>query len=65
MKINLDFAQLDETQLKKIKEAEQKIGATIIAYEKQVKPAQLTEEQLKQIHSLEAELGVILIAFEA
>ena len=47
-KHHLDFAQLDEENLAKLRKLESKLGASIVAFEPLVELAELTEEQLEQ-----------------
>lgn len=64
MKINLDIANLTDEQMQKIKEIEKELGTTVVAYQKEIKPAKLSKTQLEKIFQLEEELDLILIAFD-
>jgi hypothetical protein len=56
-------AQLDETNLTKLRALETELGSRIVAFEKQYPLANLSEEQLKRLQAAEKELDVVLIAY--
>ncbi len=56
-------AQLDETNLNRLRTLENELGARIVAFEKQYPLANLSEEQLKQLQTAEKELDVVLVAY--
>jgi len=60
---HVNFANLNEEQLRKVRELEEEMGTCVLAYSKPIVPAQLTDEQLAELRALEAELGVCLVAY--
>jgi hypothetical protein len=60
----MKIANLDESELKKIRQMEESMGTLILALEPHVPLADLTEEQVEMLNTLEKELGVVLIAYQ-
>ena len=58
-------AKLAEAPIKEIRALEQKLGVTIIAYEKVRPYKKLTEAEIAKIKTAEKETGAILVAYEA
>ena len=56
-------AELEDKTLKKIQQAEQKLGLVLLALEPDPAPAKLTQEQLIQLKKLEEETGKVLVAY--
>jgi hypothetical protein len=57
------FSALDNEQVKAIKELEDKMGITLLAFSgTNLKYADLSSEELAEIHRLEAELKLSLVA---
>ncbi len=57
------FSALSSEQMKAIKELENKMGITILAFsDTNFKYANLSAEQLEEIHKLEKELRLSLVA---
>ena len=59
---DVKIAQLDEGQLTKIRELEEKLGSVVVALEPGWEYADLSDEQLAALRSAEKELGLILVA---
>lgn len=57
------IAQLDETNLTKLRALETELGTRIVAFEKQDSMANLSEEKLKRLQAVEKELDVVLVAY--
>jgi alpha-ketoglutarate-dependent taurine dioxygenase len=64
--MNLEYtpAEVDDTQLNKIKKLEASTGAVIVALEPTAKYARLSQQQLDELQSAERELGVLMVAYE-
>ena len=60
---NINYKQLTEEQLAKLRELEQEVGGWVLAIEPAVKLANLTPTQLARIQALEEELSIILLAY--
>ena len=60
----MKIANLDEADLKKVKQMEESMGTLIIALEPQIPLAKLTDAQVEVLNTLEEELGVVLIAYQ-
>ena len=60
----MKIANLDETDLKKVKQMEESMGTLIVALEPQIPLAKLTDGQVEMLNALEEELGVVLIAYQ-
>ena len=58
------IAQLDDTNLTKLRTLETELGARIVAYAKQYPLANLSEEQLNRLQVAERELDVVLVAYK-
>lgn len=65
--MNLEYspAEVDDTQLNKIKKLEASTGAVIVALEPAIKYARLSQQQLDELQSAERELGVVMVAYES
>jgi hypothetical protein len=57
------YAHLNEQQLTRLHELEQKLDGWIVAVEPQAEVARLSDDELRQLHQLEDELSVVLIAY--
>jgi hypothetical protein len=61
-----NLSRLDEGKIATIKEAEQKMGRTILAYNCfDAAPADLSKEELAQIKEVEQRLGLVLVAVKS
>ena len=60
----MKIANLDEADLKKVKQMEESMGTLIIALEPQIPLAKLSDAQVEVLNALEEELGVVLIAYQ-
>ncbi len=58
-------AKLDEAPIKEIRALEQKLGVTLIAYEKVHPYKKLTAAEIAKIKAAEKDTGAILVAYEA
>jgi hypothetical protein len=63
-KRDFKFANLDEEDLKRIKDYEQEMDACILALEPRVDLAELGDDDVAKLRALEDELGVVLIAYK-
>jgi hypothetical protein len=63
-KRRLKVANLDEAEIKRIKQMEESMGALIVALEPHYPLAELSEEQVGKLQEIEDELGVVLIAYQ-
>ena len=61
----INYANLTDEQVKKIKDLEKKIGACLLAYKVNEGPdvKDLSKEEIKEIQNLESELGLSLVAY--
>ncbi len=55
---------LEENDLKKLRDFEKKIGCCVVALEPQPRPAKLSEAQLKDLKALEGDMDAILVAYK-
>ena len=60
----MKIANLDEADLKKVRQMEESMGTLIIALEPQIPLAKLSDAQVEVLNALEEELGVVLIAYQ-
>jgi len=58
-------AKLAEAPIREIRALEQKLGVTLIAYEKVHPYKKLTAAEIAKIKTVEKETGTILVAYEA
>lgn len=58
-------AKLAEAPIKEIRALEQKLGITLVAYEKVHAYKKLSAAQIAKVKALEKDTGAILIAYEA
>ncbi|GAB6285691.1 MAG: hypothetical protein STSR0009_18920 [Methanoregula sp.] len=58
-------AKLAETPVKEIQELEEKLGVTLVAYEKIRPYKKLTAAGIAKLKTAEKETGAILVAYEA
>jgi hypothetical protein len=58
-------AKLAEAPINEIRALEQKLGVTLVAYEKVHPYKKLTAAEIAKIKSVEKETGTILVAYEA
>jgi hypothetical protein len=58
-------AKLAEAPVKEIRVLEQKLGVTLVAYEKVHPYKKLSAAEITKIKSIEKDTGVILVAYEA
>ena len=63
-KSSVNVAQLDETNLTRLRALETELGARLVAFEKQYPLANLSEEQVKRLQAAEKELDVVLVAYK-
>lgn len=61
---NLEYARLTREQIAQLREAEEALGATIVAFKRPVKMAELSSEQVAKLQALEKEIGVLLLAYD-
>ena len=59
------LAKLPEAPVKEIRALEERLGVTLIAYEKVHLYKELNPAQIEKIQVVEKDLGVILVAYEA
>jgi hypothetical protein len=57
------YARLNQEQLNRLHELEQRLGSWVVAVEPQAEVARLSEEELRQLSELEDELNVVLVAY--
>jgi len=62
--VNIRYARLTETQLKKVQALEKELNVYLLAVEKAPTIASLSKEDLAKIQKLEKELGMILVAYK-
>ena len=62
--VNIRYARLTETQLKKVQALEKELNVYLLAVEKAPTIASLSKEDLAKIQKLEKELGLILVAYK-
>jgi hypothetical protein len=60
---NYHTTLLDEQALSALKNLEQELGKTLVAYSADDKPATLTAEQVDKLQSLEECLGATVVAY--
>lgn len=58
-------ARLSEGQIGEVRTLEEKMGVTLVAYEKVHPYKKLSSQALAKIQSAEKETGAILVAYEA
>jgi hypothetical protein len=58
-------AKLTKTIVKEVQELEEKLGVTLVAYEKLPSYKKLTSAGVARLKSAEKETGAILVAYEA
>jgi len=58
-------AKLAKARIKEIHELEERLGVTLVAYEKVPAYKKLTPAGLKKLKAAEDETGAILVAYEA
>jgi len=58
-------AKLEKATIKEIQEFEEKLGVTLVAYEKVLPYKKLTPAGLSRLKEAEKESGAILVAYEA
>ena len=63
-KRRMKMANLDETEIKRIRQMEESMGSLIVALEPHYPLAEMNEEQVQKLQDLEDELGVVLIAYQ-
>jgi hypothetical protein len=64
-KRRMKIADLDEAELKRIRQMEESMGSLIVALEPHYPLAEMSEDKVRKLQELEKELGVVLIAYEA
>ncbi|MDO9033875.1 MAG: hypothetical protein Q7U51_01550 [Methanoregula sp.] len=57
-------AKLAKTPVKEIQELEEKLGVTLVAYDKVHPYKKLTTAQIAKVKAAEKETGAILVAYE-
>jgi len=62
--VNIRYARLTESRLKKIQALEKELNVYLLAVEKAPTIASLSKEDLAKIQKLEKELGMILVAYK-
>ncbi|NJD54817.1 MAG: hypothetical protein FIA94_00225 [Nitrospirae bacterium] len=61
-----NLSKLDDVKLQEIKNVEQKVGKTLLAYScYNVAPADLSKDQISLIAEAEKKLGIVLVAVKA
>lgn len=60
----MEFADLDEEGMNKVRALEQDIGGCVVALQRRINLRDLSEEELEKLQSAEEELGVVLMAYE-
>ncbi len=58
-------AKLTKTTVKEVQELEEKLGVTLVAYEKLPSYKKLTAAGVARLKAAEKETGAILVAYEA
>ncbi len=62
--IEVHMANLDDGQLNRVKQLEQRLGTIVVAVDKPPEFADLTPQQLDELKKTEAELGRVLLAYK-
>ena len=65
MQISPGFANLTDTQLKKVQKLEDELDVILIAHEKIPVVSTLSREELKALQDLEKRMGITLVAYRA
>jgi hypothetical protein len=60
----MEFADLDEESMNKVRALEEDIGGCVVALQRRISLRDLSPEQLDKLQSAEEELGVVLMAYE-
>jgi hypothetical protein len=60
----MEFADLDEQGVKKVRALEDEIGGCVVALQRRISLRDLSEEDLERLQSAEEDLGVVLMAYE-
>ena len=60
----MEFADLNEDQMEKVRALEQNIGGCVVALKRRVSLRDLSSEELERLQEAEKDLGVVLMAYE-
>ena len=60
----MEFADLDQEGMKKVRALEEDIGGCVVALQRRISLRDLSPEELKKLQSAEEDLGVVLMAYE-
>ncbi len=63
-KRRMKIANLDEENVKRVRQMEESMGTLIVALEPHYPLAKLNDEQVKRLQDLEKDLGVVLMAYQ-
>lgn len=58
------FKKLDQPDLTRIQEMEQKLNCCIVAFDQLPQPVELSSGQLDDLKSLENQMGAVLVAYK-
>jgi len=60
----MEFADLDEQGMKKVRSLEEDIGGCVVALQRRISLRDLGPDELEKLQSAEEELGVVMMAYE-
>jgi len=60
----MEFADLKEDQMEKVRALEEDIGGCVVALQRRISLRDLSSEELKKLQETEEDLGVVLMAYE-
>jgi hypothetical protein len=60
----MEFADLDEEAMNRVRALEQDIGGCVVALQRRISLRDLSNEDLKKLQAAEEDLGVVLMAYE-
>jgi hypothetical protein len=60
----MEFADLNEDQMEKVRALEEDIGGCVVALQRRISLRDLSSEELKKLQETEEDLGVVLMAYE-
>jgi hypothetical protein len=63
MQISPGFAQLTNTQLKKVQKLEDELDVILIAHEKMPVLSELSREEIRALQEMEKRMGLTLVAY--
>jgi hypothetical protein len=63
MKISPGFANIANSQIRKVQKLEEELGVILIAHEKMPVLSELSREELKALREMEKRMGLTLVAY--